>query len=322
MAAESCTRPRLSRCRSSFSRSSSPTPGWASPVICAMSASSQSEEGPKATSDVPGALLLVIAAAACIRASHAATGLRRTLPVEVRGRSGSGHNTQRLMRWKSASVALARSIAAATLHPDPRQASTAHGSGPVGVSMATTAQAAISGCSSMAASMSSGWMLSPDEVTITSLLRPKNRSSPDSCRSAMSPVANHSSWRGRSSPPCQVGAGDHGAAHEHLAVGGELDFAPGERLADGALGHVEGMVERDERGGLGHAVALDQHESERVPELFERPRQRAAAGDESPELEAELAMHAGNATSGARSSDFASERRVRQVWDGPLPDGP
>ena len=36
--------------------------------------------------------------AARVRASHAATGLRLTLPVEVRGRSGSGQSTQRLMR--------------------------------------------------------------------------------------------------------------------------------------------------------------------------------------------------------------------------------
>jgi len=121
-----------------------------------MSVSSQSEEGPKAPSAAPEAPLLLVADAACIRASHSATGLRRTLPVEVRGRSGSGHIIQRLMRWNSASFALARSTAAAPLHPDPRQASTAQGSGPVGVSIATTAQAAISGCSSMAASMSSG----------------------------------------------------------------------------------------------------------------------------------------------------------------------
>ncbi len=42
--------------------------------------------------------LLACAAAAWMRASQAATGLRLTLPVEVRGRSGSGHSTQRLMR--------------------------------------------------------------------------------------------------------------------------------------------------------------------------------------------------------------------------------
>ena len=55
--------------------------------------------GPEvAFSACAGAPLLVVAAAAWIRASHAATGLRLTLPVEVRGRSGSGHSTQRLMR--------------------------------------------------------------------------------------------------------------------------------------------------------------------------------------------------------------------------------
>ena len=87
------------------------------------------------------------------------------------------------------------------------------------------------------------------------------------------------------------GAGDHGPAHQHFAVRRELHLAPGHRLADGAFGHMEGMVERDERGRLGQAVALYEHESERIPELFKRPRQRAAAGDEGPELEAKLAMH-------------------------------
>ena len=161
--------------------------------------------------------------------------------------------------------------------------------------MATTAQAATSGCSSIAASMSSGCMFTPAAVTITSLLRPRNRSSPDSCRSAISPVASHSSSRGRSAPASPGGAGDHRAADQHLAVGRELDLASGQRLADGALGHVEGMIERDERGGLGHAVALHEHESQRVPELLQRARQRAAAGDEGPELEAELAMNGAEA---------------------------
>ena len=55
MAAASCTRPRLSRCRSSLRRSSSPTPGGFSPVICAMRASSQSDCGLKASACGPRA---------------------------------------------------------------------------------------------------------------------------------------------------------------------------------------------------------------------------------------------------------------------------
>ena len=66
------------------------------------------------------------------------------------------------------------------------------------------------------------------------------------------------------------GAGDHGAAHQHFAVRADLHFTPGERLADRALRHFERMIERDERGGFGHAVALHDDEAERVPELLDR----------------------------------------------------
>lgn len=65
-----------------------------------MSASSQSDEGENAPFDGGAAdePLVAVGAPACVLASHAATGLRLTLPVEVRGRSGSGHTTHRLMR--------------------------------------------------------------------------------------------------------------------------------------------------------------------------------------------------------------------------------
>ena len=70
--------------------------------------------------------------------------------------------------------------------------------------------------------------------------------------------------------PC--GAGEHVAADEDLAVVAEADFAAGEGFADGAAADVEGMVEGDEGGGLGHAVALDEGEAEAVPEGFELGR--------------------------------------------------
>ena len=44
MAAANCTRPRLSRCRSSLRCSSSPTPGCCSPEIWAMSVNNQSSD--------------------------------------------------------------------------------------------------------------------------------------------------------------------------------------------------------------------------------------------------------------------------------------
>ena len=66
--------------------------------------------------------------------------------------------------------------------------------------------------------------------------------------------------------------GDHGAADQHFAVGADFDFAARQGLADGAAGHVEGMVEGDQRSGFGHAVALHDDEAERIPELFDQRR--------------------------------------------------
>src|ERR1700731_4721101 len=51
------------------------------------------------------------------------------------------------------------------------------------------------------------------------------------------------------------------------------------------------MVEGDEGGGLGHAVALDEGEPDAVPEGFELGGQGGAAGDDGPELPTQGAMH-------------------------------
>jgi hypothetical protein len=84
---------------------------------------------------------------------------------------------------------------------------------------------------------------------------------------ARSPVASHSSCALVQSAALPGGAGDGSAPHQHLAIRAQLDFAAGQRLADGSPGYVERVVERDERGGFGHPVALHQDESQRVPEL-------------------------------------------------------
>ncbi len=55
------------------------------------------------------------------------------------------------------------------------------------------------------------------------------------------------------------------------------------------------MVEGDERGGFGHAVALNDHVAETRPEEFEIGREGGAAGDERPELPAGEVMDAAEA---------------------------
>ena len=54
---------------------------------------------------------------------------------------------------------------------------------------------------------------------------------------------------------------------------------------------MEGMIERNDGRCLRHSVALNEYEAERVPGLLERSGQRAAAGNNRPELQSELAMH-------------------------------
>ena len=63
-----------------------------------MSASSQSSDAPKVPLLWSFAAPLCVDEAALIFASHADTTLRLILPVEVRGRSGSGQSTQRRTR--------------------------------------------------------------------------------------------------------------------------------------------------------------------------------------------------------------------------------
>jgi hypothetical protein len=103
----------------------------------------------------------------------------------------------------------------------------------------------------------------------------------------------------RAAGPC--GGRDGRSTDQHFAVIAELDLAAGKRLADGSLRDVEGMVERDEGGGFGHAVALHDDQANGIPECLDRLRQRAPAGDERPELEAQGAVHVAEAPPAAQS---------------------
>ncbi len=102
--------------------------------------------------------------------------------------SGAGAETPPAGRWRAR-------WPPRPVRPAPRKASTAQGSGPAAVSIGTTAQAATPGSCSMAASRSSGCRFTPAAVTMTSLLRPRKRSSPEGWAWARSPVASHSSAR-------------------------------------------------------------------------------------------------------------------------------
>src|SRR5439155_26973050 len=80
------------------------------------------------------------------------------------------------------------------------------------------------------------------------------------------------------------------AAHQDLAVVGDLHLDTRDRLADGSLFRAERMIQGHDRCGLGQAVSLNHDESELGPERFERWFERGGADDKCPELETECAM--------------------------------
>ena len=85
---------------------------------------------------------------------------------------------------------------------------------------------------------------------------------------------------------------EHLAAHQDLALAGDLHLASRQWLPDRPRRNVEGMVQRYQRGGLRHAVALDQRKSQPVPEGFQVGWQRRSARDHRPELPSQRAVYA------------------------------
>ncbi len=138
-------------------------------------------------------------------------------------------------------------------------------------------------------------MFRPAAVTRTSPRRPEKRSSPESSCVARSPVASHSL---RARLDAAVGprrAGDDVAAHHDLALGADADLAAGKRLAQRSAAYMEGMVEGDERGGLGHPITLDDRVAKSSPEQLKLRWQRRTARDQRPELPARKAVNAAEA---------------------------
>ena len=71
-----------------------------------------------------------------------------------------------------------------------------------------------------------------------------------------------------------------------------------------------GWLRRDDRRGLGEAVALDDHEPELAPERLELAVERRGADDEAQNFEPEQPMdRGGSATSASRQCCFGSGRR-------------
>ena len=85
-----------------------------------------------------------------------------------------------------------------------------------------------------------------------------------------------------------VVAGHDGlAAHEDLAVLGDLDEVAGQGQADAADGVLADVLDGDRAGGLGQAVALDECDAHAGVEVCEVGGQRRAAGHDVAQVGAQ-----------------------------------
>src|SRR6516225_4959450 len=82
------------------------------------------------------------------------------------------------------------------------------------------------------------------------------------------------------------------AAHQNLAVGGNLDVNAGQRLPNRAAAGMERMVECDNGRSLSQPIALHDEKTEAGPEVFRLPIESRSADHESQEPKAKKAVTA------------------------------
>ena len=228
-------------------------------------------------------------------ASHCFSSRRFSLRVpSVRGSSPPVHTAAARIFWWSSRAALAVLTIDVDVHTRVRGPGPPARAPPMIRRSARRRQRsrARRACAFSTRSTSSGKTLSPSGVTIISFLRPRIRRWPPASSSPMSPVWNQPSSNAlaRFFRRVEVAARDVVAADEDLAVLGDLHLDARDRLADGAAGGAERMVEGHDRRGFGQPVALDDEKPEPPPERFELGIERRGADDERPELEAEHAV--------------------------------
>ena len=133
------------------------------------------------------------------------------------------------------------------------------------------------GFARIGSSSAAGATFLPPAVTMISFLRPVIVRKPSSSSAPMSPVWNQSPSNdlGGRLGVVPVLLEDVDALDLDLAVVGDPDADAGQRGADGADLGLVGEVDRRGRGGLGEAVALEDHDAEAAEEVAEA-RCRAA----------------------------------------------
>src|ERR1035441_5377403 len=88
----------------------------------------------------------------------------------------------------------------------------------------------------------------------------------------------------------EIAGGHIVTAHQDFAIGSNLHFDSGNRLANTSLARMKWMIQRHDGRGFGKTIALDHQKAEFREERFEIGRQGRCADDKAPELPAEQAV--------------------------------
>ena len=148
------------------------------------------------------------------------------------------------------------------------------------------------GCAASAVSRSAGWIFNPaagdNHIPLAPAGiagRPPHSSPPGRPWPATRPRAR------ASCPPCQVAPESISPRTSTSPSSAIFTSRPGSGRPTVPARDVERMVQRHQRGRLGHAIALDQRKAQPVPESLQLCRQRRAARDDRPELPAQRTVH-------------------------------
>ncbi len=158
---------------------------------------------------------------------------------------------------------------------------------------------------------------------MTSLLRPAKISSPSALRVARSPVASHPGSRACNPPCCHTWEAIESPRTRISPSAPICTSRPARRFTNAAPGNLERVVQRHQRGGLGHPITLDQRKAKGGPKALQVSRQGSSTGYKRPELKPQPAMQRhGSATSVSQSARPGRLPRFRAARETQPPPSP
>ena len=196
--------------------------------------------------------------------AHAATSRRSASPSTYTGTQlRPAHHAPHLLELRQ--PAIRRRTAASSSASPPQTATAATGSVPPAESHPTTTHPRTPGCAVIAASRSAGCMFSPRRSQ-------SRRPCAQELQLASSPRARPGRpWpatrlRACIAPPCHVAPASISPRTRISPSSPMLHLASRQRFADRPRSNVERVIQRHQRGRLGHAIALDQRIPQPIPE--------------------------------------------------------